>query len=83
MKYLILPAILAITLLSACTQPEKATRALEGSGYTNIKITGFNWFGCDEKDTFHTGFTATGANGKPVEGVVCGNLFKGATIRVD
>ena len=82
MKYLI-PTILAITLLSACTQPEKATRALEGSGYTNVNITGFNWFGCDKNDGFHTGFTATGVNGKQVEGVVCGNLFKGATIRVD
>ena len=83
MKKMIFLVVVVVALLSGCTQPEKATRALEGSGYTNVNITGFNWFGCDKNDSFHTGFTATGANGKPVEGVVCGNLFKGATIRVD
>lgn len=81
MKKLIL--ILALLATVGCTQPDSATRALEASGYTEIQITGYNFFGCDEKDTFHTGFTAKGSNGKPIEGVVCGGWFKGATIRVD
>ncbi len=72
-----------IFLLAGCTQPEKATRALEAAGYTQIDITGYNFFGCDEKDSFHTGFTAKGSTGAPIEGVVCGGFFKGATIRVD
>ena len=81
MKKLIL--IAAIAFLAGCTQPDTAIRALSASGYTQIQITGYNFFGCDEKDSFHTGFTAKGATGQTVEGVVCGGFFKGATIRVD
>lgn len=81
MKKLIL--IAAVVFLTACTQPDKATRALEASGYTEIKMNGFAFFGCDEKDSYHDAFTAKGSNGKMVEGVVCGGVFKGATIRVD
>lgn len=75
--------VISLLLLSACTQPDKSTRALEGAGYTEVQITGYNFFGCDEKDSFHTGFNAKGSNGKRVEGVVCGGWFKGATIRLD
>ena len=83
MKYLMLVLALTLWAMAGCTQPDSATRALEASGYTEIHITGFAFFGCDEKDTYHTGFIAKGANGKMVEGVVCGGLLKGATIRVD
>lgn len=72
----------AVVLLG-CTNGEGAVRALEGAGYTNIKITGYRVFGCSEDDLSHTGFTATGPSGKPVTGVVCGGLLKGATIRTD
>lgn len=70
-------------MLSACTNGDGATKALEGAGYTDIKITGYKFFGCGNDDTFHTGFNATGVNGKQVSGVVCGGLMKGSTIRVD
>lgn len=69
--------------LSACTDASKATRALEGAGYQNIQITGYAVFGCDQNDTFHTGFKATGPKGQPVSGVVCSGAFKGATIRTE
>lgn len=74
--------IASVVFLAACTQPDKTTRTLEASGYKEIQITGYDFFGCGERDYFHTGFIAKGANGQAVEGVVCGGWFKGATIRV-
>ena len=75
--------IASIILLSACSKPDDAHSALSASGYTDIKTTGYEFFGCDEKDSFHTGFEAKGANGQRVTGVVCAGFFKGSTIRVD
>lgn len=75
--------IIPIVFLSACTNGDGAVRALEGAGYTNIKITGYRILGCSDDDTFHTGFTAKGSNGKPVSGVVCSGVLKGSTIRLD
>lgn len=76
--------VLVLTaMLAGCTNGDGAVRALEGAGYTNIKITGYRVFGCHEDDTFRTGFKATGNNGKQVSGVVCSGILKGSTIRVD
>lgn len=76
--------ILIITvLLVGCTNAEQSTRALEASGYKEISMNGYTLFGCDDKDTFRDSFTAKGANGKYVEGVVCSGWFKGSTIRVN
>ena len=38
---------------------------------TNIRTTGYAWFGCGDGYTFHTGFYATNQQGKEVSGVVC------------
>lgn len=71
-----------IMFLVSCTDEKEATRVLEAQGYTNIQITGYSYFGCDKHDTYHTGFVATGLNGKEIKGTVCsGLLFKGSTIR--
>jgi hypothetical protein len=75
--------IIAAILLTGCTSQDQSNRALGSAGYTNIQFTGYHIFGCDKNDSFHTGFKATGVNGKPVEGVVCSGWFKGATIRLD
>lgn len=76
--------ILLLLGLTACTRPESAVRVLEGAGYSNIKITGYDWFACSDDDTFHTGFEAKGPTGRPVSGVVCeGVVFKSSTIRLD
>jgi hypothetical protein len=73
---------LLLLLLVGCSDPDTARRALDGAGYTEIQITGWNWTGCAKNDTYSTGFKAKGPTGKPVEGVVCsGMLLKGATIR--
>ena len=75
-------AICLILLLSACSSPNDATRALQGAGYTNIQTGGYKWFSCGQDDFYHTKFTATNPAGRTVSGVVCsGFLFKDATIR--
>ena len=83
MKKLAIIAALA-TILTGCSDSGVATKALEGAGYTDIKITGYSWFACGKGDTFSTGFVAKGPTGVPVKGAVCsGLLFKNATIRTN
>jgi hypothetical protein len=60
---------------------EKAARdLLIADGVQNVQMTGYAFFGCSDRDTFHDGFTGT-KNGIAVEGVVCSGFLKGATIR--
>lgn len=80
--------LLAVALalsLAACApmSDDRAIRALEAQGFTEIKFQGIAFFGCGEEDFLRKEFTAKGANGVPVSGVVCGNFFKGATVRID
>jgi len=74
---------LALTiLLCACTNSDDANRALTAQGFTNIRMTGYDWFACAKDDFYHTGFEAKNSNGLAVSGVVCsGIIFKSATIR--
>ncbi len=78
-------AIALVGTLTACLpmSDERARRALEGSGITDIQIGGMAILGCGEKDTFRSKFTGKDARGRPVSGAVCGGLFKGATVRFD
>jgi hypothetical protein len=83
MKYIVL-ALLAVSMTACAPMPDgRATRALEAQGYTEIQFHGLSIFGCSEDDFFRKEFTAKGASGKVVEGVVCGGIFKGATVRTD
>lgn len=82
MKHLMIAAI-AVAALAGCSSSDEATRALAGAGYKNITTTGYRFFGCDEKDEWHTGFEAVGPTGQRVSGVVCSGVLKGATIRTD
>ena len=76
--------ILAALLLAACTSPESATRVLTSNGYTDVRMTGYNFFACSQDDVFHTGFEAKSPNGTPVKGTVCaGLIFKNSTIRFE
>ena len=71
-------------MLSACgINTDTGTRALSASGFTNIKITGYAWIGCDKNDDFGSHFTATDVNGKSVTGSVCNGILKSTTIRID
>lgn len=77
-------AFAAVALLAGCgVNPEQATRILESQGYTEVRIGGYAFFGCSEHDSFRSKFTATGANGQQVNGVICGGLLKGYTVRFD
>ena len=76
--------IAAASALAGCTQPDHARKVLEGQGYTEIQMQGYDWLNCSKDDMYHDKFTAKGPTGKPVAGVVCaGLLFRGATIRLD
>lgn len=71
-------------LLGSCGVNESnAKSTLEAQGMTNVEVGGYPFWGCDKDDTFKSKFTATGANGKPVSGVLCQGWFKGITVRFD
>lgn len=64
-------------MMIGCTDADNA-------GFTDIQITGYKFFSCSEDDFQHTGFTAIGPTGKPVNGTVCSGLFlKNSTIRYE
>lgn len=83
MKRLMLAAALAMTV-SGCTQPDKAEDLLRKQGFTDIQMTGYDFFSCSEDDQYHDGFRAKTVTGETIEGTVCSGLFfKGATVRFD
>jgi hypothetical protein len=75
MRWLI---VAALTL--GCTSDEAARRALEASGFTDVQLTGFEWFGCGTED-FHNGFIAKNPRGQRVSGIVCCGWVKNCTVR--
>lgn len=83
MKKLLMVIPLTIMLASCGVNESKAVRVLEAQGMTNVRITGYSWFGCTKGDNFSSNFTATGANGKPISGSVCSGLLKSMTVRFD
>jgi len=69
--------------LSGCTAPASAKRILEADGFTDVQITGYNFFACSKEDWFHTGFVAKRGD-KTVSGTVCaGLIFRNSTIRFE
>ena len=81
MKHLLM--IGALLLITGCSDAEEAERALDNLGMANVETTGYSLFGCDDKDTWRTGFRDTNVNDRTVTGTVCSGLFKGATVRFD
>lgn len=80
----IIAACLCIAALAGCSDASNASRVLHSSGYTDVVITGYRWFGCSQDDEVRTGFTARSPAGDIVSGIVCQGLFlKGATVRLD
>ncbi len=81
MKNILIIAIITI-IFSGCTNKDDAENALTSSGFTDVKVTGYNFFACSKDDFFHTGFTARNVKGSLVSGTVCsGILFKKSTVR--
>lgn len=73
----------AAILICGCTDVSKSARILDSQGYTSVEFTGYKIFGCSKDDMFHTGFKAISPGGRPCSGVVCSDIFKAATIRLD
>jgi hypothetical protein len=72
--------LFAVLLTASCTDETATRQTLEDEGYTNIRTTGYAFFGCGRDDAFRTGFTAKRGD-KAVNGVVCCGLLKGCTVR--
>ncbi|GAC1393284.1 MAG: hypothetical protein NVS3B10_00590 [Polyangiales bacterium] len=72
---------LAISFAVSCTDETASRRALEDSGYTEVRFTGYVAFSCGRDDNFSTGFVAKNPAGRTVSGVVCCGLFKSCTVR--
>ena len=83
MKKLLLIGLLALPLAACSVSPTDAERALHAMGIKQVKMGGYAFFGCGEKDTFKSTFEGVGADGQRVTGVVCAGLFKGTTVRFD
>ncbi|QIG75686.1 hypothetical protein EVC20_115 [Rhizobium phage RHph_Y2_17_1] len=81
-KTVFVGAIAAVALLSSCRVDEQdAMRVLADNGLKDIQLKGGSWFGCSKGDTYNTEFVATAPSGRRVEGVICGGLLKGYTVR--
>jgi len=74
--------ILFAGLLTSCTDPTNAQKALDDLSFKDIRLGGYAWFACSKDDFFHTSFTATNPQKKVVAGTVCSGLFfKNSTVR--
>lgn len=66
---------------SACTEPNETERQLTQMGYTDVTITGYDFFACSQGDSYSTGFKATSPTGAKVSGVYCSGFLKAGTVR--
>jgi hypothetical protein len=67
---------------AACAAPEDAAlRSLHAMGLHYVKIGGYPFFQCGDSDEFNSEFTATGTDGKRVQGAVCCGFLKNCTVR--
>lgn len=82
MKQIVVVAIFVTIMVCACVDGDKTIKTLRSAGYSDITVTGYNWFECGEDDFSHTGFVAKNPSGQEVIGTVCCGLWsKGCTIR--
>jgi hypothetical protein len=85
-----LTALLAVAV-AGCSDAEKATDALRAEGFTNIRTTGWDAWGCGKSDDTCTGFEADRTDIAPLAGfhvtgaVGCGwgPFAKGCTVRIE
>jgi hypothetical protein len=75
--------LVIVLLFSFGTDEQVAKKALDRNGYTDIQMTGYDFFGCSKGDFFHTGFSGKDSKGNEVRGTVCSGLFRGSYIRID
>lgn len=78
--FIALLCVLAATCSSCDVDPVRYRKTLEASGFSDVKLTGWQWFVCGD-DTLNTGFEATNPKGQRVSGVVCCGYAKNCTVR--
>lgn len=74
-----LPVVLVLAL-AGCRAPGSAVRALEGAGYSSVKVTG-GAVGCCYDRPLGDSFEAVGPDGRTVRGCVCRYLWGSPIIR--
>lgn len=77
---------LALSSMVAACGEDSVKQAIEANGFTEVQIVpGVVFWGCDQKDNvmYNTSFKALAQNGKHVEGVACGGILKGWTVRIE
>ena len=79
-KFLLIPVAL---MLASCTDSGATIRAAQEMGFTDVKVTGYRYFGCGEGYTFSTGFEATNPKGQRISGYNCSGFLRGSNIHLD
>lgn len=81
--YLAIPLAMAVFALAGCVNAKAdSINAVEAYGFTGVSIEGRAWWGCGDSDAYGYRFTATNVAGRKVNGVVCGGIAKGSTVRI-
>jgi hypothetical protein len=78
---LVLIGALTITPIVCSVAESDCKRVLSEQGIRLVRVTGYQWFACGEKDYFNNGFVGIRDSGLAVEGVVCKGWFKQYTVR--
>ncbi|MDB5722579.1 MAG: hypothetical protein JWP15_3197 [Alphaproteobacteria bacterium] len=77
-----LAALAALALVLAHAPVDSMAHAVEAFGFDDVRVSGFAWLGCGEGDVFRRKWSAQRRGGERVQGVVCGGLTKGWTVRI-
>ena len=78
--------LLCALALNSCTSTNDfnlGKQQLEQQGYVDVVRTRHQFFCCDEKDNFSTGFECKDSKGNVVKGCFCSHLLKAVTIRFE
>lgn len=71
--------VLTVLLGVGCTSEDRSLEVLQNEGYTEIVLTGYDYWSCDEY-TFRTGFEAINPRGRHVQGTVCCSFLTDCSI---
>jgi len=82
LAFVIAGSIIAAQVYAGRDADVRAIAALEGAGYTEVKLSGQRWWGCGSAEYMNYGFIAKGPTGKTVMGVACSGMSKYTTIRL-
>ncbi len=77
---LIVIGVIFLHMLPKWKRGDEERAVLAGAGYSSVKLTGFDVFGCP--DLFGMKFEGRGPTGVPVKGVVCKGIFTQTSIRL-